>query len=235
MLNKTQKIYAVHILVLMTGTNSVALAQSIIKGFEPTVLWFVLPSVVGSVLGSLLARVKILADRLEAMASTDVLTGVMNRRAVTTLLHAEMERSRRYASHISIILFDIDHFKRVNDSHGHAVGDEILCEIASLADSVSRSTDAVGRWGGEEFLLVLPETQLEDASLFAERLRGTIAEWSSPTCELNVTCSFGVAEFVAKVDDFESLVTRADEAMYEAKETGRDRVITSRVSAAPRA
>ena len=109
--------------------------------------------------------------RLEALAHTDPLTQVLNRRALTLRLTAELERARRYDSVLSLLLIDIDHFKRINDTHGHLAGDEVLREVARLLTSAVRSVDLVARYGGEEFVVVLPETSLEGALIFAERVR----------------------------------------------------------------
>lgn len=169
--------------------------------------------------------------RLEALAHTDPLTQVLNRRALTLRLAAELERARRYDSVVSMLLIDIDHFKNINDSYGHLVGDDVLREVASLLDVAVRSVDIVARYGGEEFVVVLPETALDGALVFAERIREQMAE--HPFCAasgraLTLTASIGVACFPSPgVDTVEELFASSDEALYRAKAGGRDRVAIS--------
>jgi two-component system, cell cycle response regulator len=167
--------------------------------------------------------------RLEALAHTDPLTQVLNRRALTLRLTAELERSRRYDSVLSLLLIDIDHFKRINDTHGHLVGDEVLREVARLLAAAVRSVDLVARYGGEEFVVVLPETSLEGALIFAERVREQMAETQFPGAagrSLSLTVSIGVATFPSGgVETVEELFARSDEALYRSKAGGRNRVV----------
>ena len=166
--------------------------------------------------------------RLEALAHTDPLTQVLNRRALTLRLTAELERARRYDSVLSLLLIDIDHFKRINDTHGHLVGDDVLREVARLLTTAVRSVDLVARYGGEEFVIVLPETGLEGALIFAERVREQIAEHEfagSGGRALQLTASIGVATFPGPgLEMVEELFARADEALYRSKAEGRNRV-----------
>ena len=166
--------------------------------------------------------------RLEALAHTDPLTQVLNRRALTLRLTAELERSRRYDSLLSLLLIDIDHFKRINDTHGHLVGDDVLREVARLLTSAVRSVDLVARYGGEEFVIVLPETGIDGARIFAERVREAIAEQGfagSGGRTLQLTVSIGVATFPGPgLEMVEELFARADEALYRSKAEGRNRV-----------
>jgi two-component system cell cycle response regulator len=167
--------------------------------------------------------------RLEALAHTDPLTQVLNRRALTLRLTAELERSRRYESVLSLLLIDLDHFKLVNDNHGHLVGDEVLRGVARLLAAAVRSVDLVARYGGEEFVVVLPETSLEGALIFAERVREQIAEQAFVGAggrSLQLTVSIGVATFPSNgVEMVEELFARADEALYQSKAGGRNRVV----------
>jgi diguanylate cyclase (GGDEF)-like protein len=159
---------------------------------------------------------------LTRLSSTDSLTQVCNRMKLDAVLSEETMRATRYRSRFSVCLLDIDHFKKVNDTHGHLVGDAVLVRIAELLRENLRKSDTVGRWGGEEFLLVLPETELEQACLLAEKLRLAIATEPFPVAGRK-TSSFGVATFEPG-DTVVSLLARADEALYEAKHGGRDRV-----------
>jgi two-component system, cell cycle response regulator len=166
--------------------------------------------------------------RLEALAHTDPLTQVLNRRALTLQLTSELDRARRYESVVTLLMVDLDHFKRVNDTHGHLVGDDVLREVSLLLRHEARSVDLVARYGGEEFVVVLPQTGEEGAVAFAERLRERIAshEFSGHgKMPLSLTASIGVATFPSpRVESAEDLFARADAALYRAKAEGRDRV-----------
>jgi len=157
---------------------------------------------------------------LEVMTRTDRLTGLANRRRLEEALTTEVLRARRYGKPFSVILLDIDHFKDVNDVFGHQAGDNVLIAIAGLLTRTARETDVVGRFGGEEFLLVCPETEIQVVAALAERLRMEFAATDFPLVG-QVTSSFGVAEF-AQGDSMKSLVERADQALYRAKDSGRN-------------
>jgi two-component system, cell cycle response regulator len=166
--------------------------------------------------------------RLELLAQTDPLTKVLNRRALTDRLAAEMERVRRYDSMLSVLLIDLDHFKSINDTYGHLAGDAVLSEVAAVLQRGIRAVDVVARYGGEEFVVLLPETGPAGASSFAERLRELIeshAFLEARVEPLRLTTSIGVASFpgfgVESVDD---LFAASDQALYRAKAEGRNRV-----------
>ena len=167
--------------------------------------------------------------RLEHLATTDGLTQLLNRRALTERLVTEMERALRYDGTVALLLVDLDHFKRVNDTHGHLVGDAVLRDVAALLTAAVRSSDMVGRYGGEEFLVVLPETDDEGATAFADRIRERVAghrfdPWGDGRA-LAMTTSIGVASFpAARIESVEDLFARADAALYRAKAEGRNRV-----------
>ncbi|MDB4976468.1 MAG: diguanylate cyclase with and sensor [Myxococcaceae bacterium] len=164
--------------------------------------------------------------RLEAailtLASTDHLTGLLNRRAGEDKLQRELVRSRRYERELSCVLLDIDFFKRINDTYGHATGDHVLRNMARLLSERIRGSDAAARWGGEEFLLVLPETGLTGAYELAEALRKLVAS-TSFDLPIGVTISLGVAQ-VGPDETPEHVVARADELLYAAKRNGRNQV-----------
>ncbi|MHB8838516.1 MAG: GGDEF domain-containing response regulator [Gemmatimonadaceae bacterium] len=166
--------------------------------------------------------------RLEVLAHTDPLTQVLNRRALTVRLASELERARRYDSVLTLLMVDLDHFKTVNDTYGHLVGDEVLREIATLLQNDVRSVDVVARYGGEEFVAVLPETSLAGAMIFAERIREHIAATpfaGSLVEPLKLTASIGVSSYPsATINTVDDLFARADEALYRAKADGRNRV-----------
>ncbi|MBV9521914.1 MAG: diguanylate cyclase, partial [Alphaproteobacteria bacterium] len=163
-----------------------------------------------------------------ALALTDPLTGLYNRRYVAAHLEGLMNRAGEVAKGPALLMFDIDRFKLVNDTYGHLAGDAVLCELASRAQHHVRSFDLVGRYGGEEFLVLMPETNLQAALVVAERLRLAIAEapfiLSELGKELPVTVSIGVATTLEHGDSPTDLLRRADEALYAAKNGGRNRV-----------
>ena len=166
--------------------------------------------------------------RLEALAHTDPLTHLLNRRALTIRLVAELERVRRYNSPLTMLMVDLDHFKRVNDTYGHLVGDEVLRGISEILQRSVRTVDMVARYGGEEFVVVLPETGEQGAVVFAERIRERVEEhrFDAQRSEgAKVTVSIGVSSFPAPhVETAEDLFARADAALYRAKERGRNKV-----------
>jgi len=173
-------------------------------------------------------------DQLREMASTDMLTGLANRRQLVSRIgeeYARLERARRSGEPLeapSFIMADIDHFKRINDTHGHAAGDEALRQVAASLKGLLRPYDVIGRFGGEEFLVMLPGTGPAEAGVVAERMRQKVAE--SPLDigggALRLTVSFGVACARDDQDDAEAAIRRADEALYAAKNAGRNRVAT---------
>jgi diguanylate cyclase (GGDEF)-like protein len=148
-------------------------------------------------------------------ARTDPLTGVSNRRALDDTLSGQLALKARYQVDFTLAMFDIDHFKRVNDRDGHLVGDRILQEVAQIIDENARETDTVVRYGGEEFVVVMPKTDLEGASYFGHRVREAVQN------KLPVTISGGVTQALDG-DSIQSIIARADEALYEAKTNGRN-------------
>ena len=168
-----------------------------------------------------------LFEQVERLASTDELTALPNRRSVMEELAKVYRRTSRYGRVAGVVMTDVDHFKRINDMYGHDVGDAALRSIADALASSVRESDMVGRFGGEEFVVVLQETDIEGALLLAERLRKTVEELEIPGPHgerLRVTASFGVSEISRKDPDCHAVLKRADNALYEAKSTGRNRV-----------
>lgn len=156
------------------------------------------------------------------MSEEDYLTGLCNRRRISELLQDEIHRAARYETAFSVLLIDIDHFKSVNDRLGHQAGDRVLIEIAELIRSSVRAADLLGRWGGEEFVVISPQTGIGGALLLAEKIRGQIQSAKFRESGRQ-TASVGVAAFAAG-DDLKSIVARADAALYAAKQSGRNRV-----------
>jgi diguanylate cyclase (GGDEF)-like protein/PAS domain S-box-containing protein len=163
--------------------------------------------------------------QLRDLATRDVLTGIHNRRSLIEIGIQELDRARRYGRPLTAAMIDVDHFKRVNDAHGHAIGDEVLRSIVRATTDLLRGSDAMGRWGGEEFVVILPETDLRAAQRVLERIRSTIAQRprEAGDLKLHVTISIGIAEWTG-IESLPALVERADRACYAAKHAGRDRV-----------
>lgn len=157
------------------------------------------------------------------MARKDQLTGLYNRTAISELLKAEIERNSRYDQPLSVVMVDIDHFKRINDRYGHDAGDKVLARIGGIFTFNLRKPDAVGRWGGEEFLIIAPGNNASAAQQLAQRLRVFIKEIPLGQLPEVITASFGVAQ-LAEQQTMDQLLLVADKAMYKAKNAGRDRV-----------
>lgn len=161
------------------------------------------------------------------LAATDALTGLLNRRMLEERLQIEQQRAQRYGKAFSLLMLDIDHFKKINDSYGHLAGDAVLKALASALSQQTRDIDSVARFGGEEFVIVLPETDGDGARVVAERIRTAIAgaPFVLPDgCEIGVTVSIGIACFPLDAVNIEVLLERADQALYLSKNTGRNRV-----------
>lgn len=170
-----------------------------------------------------------LFERARTQAYTDSLTSLSTRRHFFELAEREMGRSRRYGSPLSVIMFDFDQFKRVNDRYGHATGDQVLSEAAHLLRDQLREVDVVGRYGGDEFVILLPETRLPTAKVVAERLRRSIARAEFPAGgegegQVKLTASLGVAQYTEDCQDIDTLLDRADQALYRSKQAGNDQV-----------
>lgn len=172
-----------------------------------------------------ISTLKQLAEELRLQAETDELTGICNRRKLFEVGQREVARALRYNLPLSLALFDIDHFKAVNDRHGHAVGDRVLVGFCRLVIEHLRRNDCFGRLGGEEFVVILPHTSLAPARLWAERIVRLLAAAPlsiDPGAELSVTVSAGVAHLNGSLDSFEQLLKAADSQLYQAKCGGRN-------------
>lgn len=175
------------------------------------------------------AQLALKNQELQRLSTTDQLTGLYNRLRLDGALLAENTRAQRYGTPYSLIIMDLDHFKTVNDTHGHQAGDMVLVNFAKILTAASRQTDIVGRWGGEEFLLICPQTDLNGALAHAGKLCATIGTAPFPVVGRQ-TASMGVAAW-RPGDDEEALLKRADEALYRAKEAGRNRVMAEALPA----
>jgi diguanylate cyclase (GGDEF)-like protein len=183
-------------------------------------------------LQKMLEEQKELVKKLERLANTDSLTGVWNRRYLLNLAEQETERCRRYNRPLSVLIIDIDHFKNVNDTYGHAVGDEVLMMMTETAMNYLRNVDVLGRFGGEEFVALLPETDSKSALITAERIRENIEQITIAVDGklVSITVSIGVSSYQKGDANIDALMKRADKALYKAKNQGRNRVIVHHFS-----
>jgi diguanylate cyclase (GGDEF)-like protein len=215
-------------LILMTGQGG---RQQMLEGLEAGADEFLSKPVEPAELKARLGaarRIVAMQEQLRDQASRDALTGVWNRAAALSFLERELERARRQGQTLAVALADLDHFKRVNDTLGHFAGDAVLREAARRMLNSLRPYDAVGRYGGEEFLIVLPDCDADAALGLAERLRQCVTQERIEVeeREIQITLSLGVAALTGQVElDAVELLRAADSALYEAKRMGRNRVV----------
>jgi diguanylate cyclase (GGDEF)-like protein len=164
--------------------------------------------------------------RLEELATTDGLTGLYNKRMLSDMAEQKLRSATRFKKPLSVLVCDLDHFKKVNDTHGHDIGDVVIRGFGEVLKRTKRDTDVVGRFGGEEFALVCEETDERGAALLAERIRSELEaeSFATESGPLKVTCSIGVATFPAAGRDWDTMFRSADEALYVSKRSGRNRV-----------
>ncbi|PUE65109.1 hypothetical protein B0174_04735 [Arcobacter caeni] len=172
-----------------------------------------------------ITKLKEKSNLFEYQASHDKLTGLFNRNKFDEVYTKEIKRSKRYNNELSMIIFDIDDFKLVNDNYGHQIGDEVLKEIAKIILNKVREQDINVRWGGEEFLILLPETNLTGAATVASKIRMAIKEHLFSNKDLKITASFGVSQLLSE-DNETTFISRSDTLLYEAKKAGKDKVIS---------
>ena len=190
---------------------------------ELTPMAFIVPVAAGIMFGFLLAHIKLLSDQMTEMAYTDVLTDIYNRLHFNDFMEAEIDKVKRYGGTFSVIFFDLDHFKQINDTHGHNVGDNILKEVTAIVKDANRASDIFARYGGEEFVILTASTNIKGAYDHAQRLKTDIETHQFSIGR--VTCSFGVTEFLPGTDTMTTLLERADAALYDAKAEGRNCVM----------
>jgi len=168
-------------------------------------------------------------EQLAKLSMTDRLTGLLNRGTWENLVDAEYERFRRYGQATSLVMFDIDHFKPVNDTYGHLSGDEVIRHTADVTRNNIRQSDSAGRYGGEEFGIILPETDAESARIICERIREAIENSTVSTTagDIRYTVSMGIAQLTETPENYMQWMQKADEALYKAKESGRNKVVVS--------
>ncbi len=207
---------------LLAGAIGLLSSPSLNVSSTNTALQFTLSNIAYLSLLYLFAYLRRHYAQMHQMAHTDALTSLTNRRAMQIKLDNELDRARRYNRPFAVLLADLDHFKRVNDSYGHSVGDQVLREAAGRLLQHLRESDSLARWGGEEFLILAPETDLHQAHHLAQRLLEAIRQ--TPMSGVHVTMSLGVACY-RHGDTIAAILSRADEAMYRAKAAGRDQVV----------
>lgn len=215
-------------LILVTSKD---LKEDIIKGMEAGADDYVTKPFLSQELAVRInagKRILDLQDQLTYLATHDVLTGILNRRAILKKLKQEMSRSKRTSSPVGIVMADLDHFKNVNDTYGHLAGDKVLIESSKILKNSLREYDEIGRYGGEEFVMILPGADIEQTTTIANRMCESLANSniSFNNQELKITSSFGVFAInsdndIAKIDEYFKIV---DKALYEAKDEGRNRV-----------
>lgn len=170
------------------------------------------------------------AEEMSRMAITDSLTRIMNRRGITVGLLDAMAQAERYRTPLTVAMADIDHFKQVNDTYGHEAGDLVLKDVAAILSDALRMPDKVGRYGGEEFLVILPHTGLTQARKIADRIRASVSKWDFDlgSKKIRMTISIGVCQFKSG-EDLEQFLSHADKALYDAKKGGRNLVVARKV------
>ena len=174
---------------------------------------------------SMMASLDEARRKAELLARIDALTGVLSRRAILQALDEEVERAKRHGDGLACLMIDLDRFKTINDKYGHQFGDKALSRIAQVISGLCRTYDHLGRYGGEEFLLILPETQLDGAMAFAERVRLAVAETSLNENDERLTLSIGVTVRLSDDGLPDTLIAEADHALFEAKAAGRNQVV----------
>ncbi|MBW1871720.1 MAG: diguanylate cyclase, partial [Deltaproteobacteria bacterium] len=170
-------------------------------------------------------KLKHFNERLQELSMTDALMGICNRLFFQKRVGYEFQRASRYKTSLALLMLDLDHFKQVNDTHGHPFGDHVLIKTAELFEKCVRNVDIVARYGGEELVIALPDTNIAQAKIVAERIRSNMekTDFIQNDIKMNVTVSIGIAVFPeSKVNDFEELLKLADEALYKAKQDGRN-------------
>jgi diguanylate cyclase (GGDEF)-like protein len=203
---------------------------------EGTVIAIIVPGIIAPLFSLTQLRLMAQLDRareaMQRLSITDELTQAFNRRHFIQLAQQEFARAARYGSAFSVIIFDVDDFKHVNDRHGHAAGDAVLRVVADFCQQTIRAVDVFARYGGEEFVLLLPHTDETRAREVADRVREGIASthivWQRAF--IQVTVSVGVATYSPGYTDFDALLVNADQALYEAKSTGKNRVVAARAT-----
>jgi len=184
---------------------------------------YTMPMIASLFITLLAGKIHILKEKVSKAAFTDPLTELLNRRSLYSNLSENFANARRYQKKFSLILLDVDNFKKVNDTFGHLAGDKVLVMIGKTLVSLCRESDYCARWGGEEFMILLPNTGLDGAVIMAEKIRRVLEQLQFPISD-KVTCSFGVTEYRENIASINEMVNNTDTALYMAKSRGKNRV-----------
>jgi len=218
------KLFVIYICVSITVFICLTVLHSYITYNQINWVNFLVPAFAAVIVGFLLARNKILQLQLKNLANTDKLTNASNRQYFDQRLAEEALLSTRYKQVFSIIFFDLDYFKKVNDQYGHAEGDKVLVDFSSIIRTLNRDTDLFARYGGEEFILLAKMANKHTAEEIYQRIKEKINRHVFGKAG-HITFSAGIAEFDCNSDTIESIMKRADKALYAAKDTGRNRAV----------
>ncbi|MDQ7050066.1 MAG: GGDEF domain-containing protein [Enterobacterales bacterium] len=179
-----------------------------------------------NVIQDTLKKEQVYLKQLEKLSTTDQLTGLNNRRYFDKQFKLEIQKVQRFSTELSLMMLDLDHFKTINDQFGHPIGDQVLKEFSQLLQSKIRATDILSRWGGEEFIILMPQTSLSNAAIFAEKIRSMIKRHTFETIS-QLTISIGITSVELDSNGENNAMSKVDKALYQAKRAGRDRVFVS--------
>ncbi|MEW8584369.1 MAG: GGDEF domain-containing protein, partial [Candidatus Thiodiazotropha sp.] len=225
--NRAQKRYWIYLSHISNNLIADLTAKRMIVATVTYLLLFLVTGVISVLFAKNSVQKKVAFRKLQQYATTDDLTGLANRRELDKVALREFKRATRFSRHLSVLMMDLDHFKAVNDSYGHNVGDRVLRHVADICVAAIRGQDFLARYGGEEFTILLPETEIGSAALLAQRICDEIAAkpYRDGTQPISITISIGISEVEDNDDDVHNLLYRADKALYEAKKRGRNRVV----------
>ncbi|MET0070940.1 MAG: GGDEF domain-containing protein [Candidatus Thiodiazotropha sp.] len=225
--NRVQERYWIYLSHISNNLIADLTAKRMIVATVTYLLLFLVTGVISVLFAKNSVQKKVAFRKLQQYATTDDLTGLANRRELDKVALREFKRATRFSRHLSVLMMDLDHFKTVNDSYGHNVGDRVLKHVADICLTAIRGQDFLARYGGEEFTILLPETDIGNAALLAQRICDEIAAkaYQDGAQPIFITISIGVSEVEDSDDDVGELIYRADKALYEAKKRGRNRVV----------
>ncbi len=224
--NKRLCCYAEHVIFSVAIFAALTVIHSWLTYDQVNIVNFIVPGIAGLIVGWLMARNKVLNMELTRLANTDKLTGAYNRQYFDNRLEEELDRARRYNMTLSILYLDLDYFKKVNDQHGHKIGDAVLVDFAALTKSVIRDSDIFARFGGEEFIILAQMANRESALALYKRIHEAIKSHRFEAIN-DITFSAGIAELDKENDTISTLLDRADKALYKAKDAGRDQAVVA--------